>query len=154
MIYLLRAKGDNMFIFLDIDGVLNTSSDWGKLYTVNKACLQAFCEYVSKIKNCKIVFTSSWRRGYGVNDNPHLAEIIKELRKAGVVFFDLTKTSPNDDREKEILHYLKWHEKDEFLVVDDDKSYYSELVGNVYFTNPNTGFAKADAKKIGRRKQV
>ena len=113
--------------------------------------MQAFCEYASKVKNCKIVVTSSWRRGYEVNDNPHLREIIKELMKAGVFFFDLTKISPNDDREKEILHYLKWHD-DEFIVIDDDKSYYSELVPNAYFTNPNTGFTKADAKKIGRRK--
>ena len=33
-----------MFIFLDIDGVLNKESDWSKPFSLNSDCIRRFCE--------------------------------------------------------------------------------------------------------------
>ena len=33
-----------MFIFLDIDGVLNKESDWSKQFTLSSDCIRRFCE--------------------------------------------------------------------------------------------------------------
>ena len=40
-----------MYIFLDIDGVLNCKADWNKPYTINNKCLDNFiglCKALSK----------------------------------------------------------------------------------------------------------
>lgn len=56
-----------MYIFLDIDGVLNTTSDWKELYILNKKNIQAFATFVKKYNNVKIILTSSWRTGWNKN---------------------------------------------------------------------------------------
>lgn len=33
-----------MFIFLDIDGVLNKESDWSKQFSLSSDCIRRFCE--------------------------------------------------------------------------------------------------------------
>ena len=38
-----------MFIFLDIDGVLNKESDWSKPFSLNSDCIRRFCEKIEKL---------------------------------------------------------------------------------------------------------
>lgn len=36
-----------MYVFLDVDGVLNTESDWErKVYSLNSHCIASFCNKV------------------------------------------------------------------------------------------------------------
>ena len=62
-----------MYIFLDIDGVLNCKADWNKPYTINNKCLDNFvklCKDLSKKYGVvKIVLTSSWKEGFDIIDN-------------------------------------------------------------------------------------
>lgn len=56
------------YIFLDIDGVLNRSSDWKKMYTLNTECIRRFADFVKHLKReVNIVLTSSWRTGFSYN---------------------------------------------------------------------------------------
>lgn len=50
-----------LYIFLDIDGVLNTSSEWKRMYTLNANCIKNFSEFVKRTKTeVRIVLTSSF----------------------------------------------------------------------------------------------
>lgn len=50
-----------MFIFLDIDGVLNKESDWSKPFSLNSDCIRRFCE---KNREARIILISSWKNGF------------------------------------------------------------------------------------------
>lgn len=50
-----------MFIFLDIDGVLNKESDWSKPFSLNRDCIRRFCE---KYREARIILISSWKNGF------------------------------------------------------------------------------------------
>ena len=41
-----------MFIFLDIDGVLNKESDWSKPFSLSSDCIRRFCE---KYREARII---------------------------------------------------------------------------------------------------
>ena len=43
-----------MFIFLDIDGVLNKESDWSKPFSLNSDCIRRFCE---KYREARIILS-------------------------------------------------------------------------------------------------
>ena len=47
-----------MFIFLDIDGVLNKESDWSKPFSLSSDCIRRFCE---KYREARIILISSWK---------------------------------------------------------------------------------------------
>ena len=38
-----------MFIFLDIDGVLNKESDWSKPFSLNSDCIRRFVKNIEKL---------------------------------------------------------------------------------------------------------
>ena len=53
-----------MYIFLDVDGVLNTKQDWKrKVYSLNPHSVEAFNRLIEEINEPKIVLSSTWRNG-------------------------------------------------------------------------------------------
>ena len=65
-----------MFIFLDIDGVLNKESDWSKPFSLNSDCIRRFCE---KNREARIILISSWKNGFISSHNEKNTPQIKEL---------------------------------------------------------------------------
>lgn len=65
-----------MFIFLDIDGVLNKESDWSKQFSLSSDCIRRFCE---KYREARIILISSWKNGFISSHNEKNTPQIKEL---------------------------------------------------------------------------
>lgn len=104
----------NIYLFLDVDGVLNSYEHPGMIrYTfglseyplVNLSILQ-------KATNAKIVISSTWRL---------LDERIQQLKDAGIQIYDVTP-SHLISREQEILVWRRQHMLDDDwgIIVDDD----------------------------------
>ena len=141
-----------MYIFLDVDGVMNRESDWKRIYTVNPECVAAFKKLLQLIDHPKIVLSSTWRSGIdgdGKLSEP-LKELLFELSDCGVFQLDKTAIAPDGMRDKEIGYYLRRHEKDNYLILDDDVSLFTEGKGtkNLYLTDSKRGLTNADAAKI------
>jgi hypothetical protein len=145
-----------MYIFLDIDGVLNTASDWArKVYSLNQNCVDAFCRLLRSIPDPKIVLSSTWRNGIARDGTTtvNIDELIKVLSPAGITALDKTAVAPDRCRSKEIDYYLRRHPEDTYIILDDDATLYDEgeKTLNLYLTNARTGITDDDVTMILKR---
>ncbi len=145
-----------MYIFLDVDGVLNTETDWTrKVYSLNQNCLNAFCRLIKSIPDPKIVLSSTWRNGIARDGSTavHVDDLIKALKPVYIKALDKTAVSPDGSRSKEIDFYLRRHPEDTYLILDDDQTLFvaGEKTPHLYLTNARTGLTDADVMKIIKR---
>lgn len=146
-------KGNEiMYIFLAIDGVLNTESDWKAPYTLNPACLDAFAETFKNI-HPKIILISSWSAGFISKNNPsntpQIQKLEKELHKRGL---EISGRIPVflKNRDAAVQQYRKTlpERGETLLVIDDDINEYTQKYPELYLTNYKTGFTLKDKKQI------
>ncbi len=142
-----------MYVFLDVDGVLNTEADWArKAYSLDPTCVRSFCKLLNSLKEPKVVLSSTWRNGIARDGTTavHIDDLIKALAPAGVNFLDKTGTAPDGSRNKEIDHYLRRHPKDSYIILDDDPDLFEqrEKTPHLYLTSSKTGITDEDVKKI------
>lgn len=145
-----------MYIFLDVDGVLNTEADWArKVYSLNKSCVDAFCRLVKSISNPQIVLSSTWRNGIARDGSMavHIDDLLCALAPAGVKELDKTAISPDGSRSKEIDYYLRRHPQDSYIILDDDPTLfeYGERTAHLYLTSSKTGLTESDVLMIIKR---
>lgn len=142
-----------MYIFLDIDGVLNKSSQWKKMYSLDKECIESFCQFVLKAKG-EIILTSSWRSGFvgtmSEKNTPQIKNLEKLLGEYGVTIKDKTPVLKGRKRDDEIERYLYFNsdagEYVNYIIIDDDKNEFGNVGGRNYFTDAACGFTKKDVK--------
>ena len=129
-------------IFLDIDGVLNTPSEYGK--RINKNNVDVLNKLITRLEekyDTQIVVSSSWRLSSGIN---------KIIRDAGVTARLKGVTENLGDRSKEINTYISKNrlEPENCLVLDDEKDIVKNVICKYYITNYKTGVVEDDIKKI------
>ena len=132
-----------LYIFLDIDGVLNTSAEWRKLYALNDKCVERFAAYVKKQKKeVRIVLSSSWRTGFAYNREslPHIKDLKKRLAVYGLSIYGKTPILKGHTREEEIKAYIENNNVKDYVIIDDDKSLFSSEVKNLYLVDAKKGF--------------
>ena len=143
-------------LFLDIDGVLN-SAEYRNDENVNyynsfidesaMVYLKSICEKTS----CEIVLTSTrrlyWQEGDAQNDKE--GEYINEVfKRFGLKIFSKVPDLDTISRKNEILDWLKTHEAESFVILDDTDFSWGELSSNVVFTDDNDrGLDETTAKK-------
>lgn len=145
-----------MYIFLDVDGVLNTKADWArKVYSLNGKCVSAFCRLVMHVSGPKIVLSSTWRNGIARDGKTavHIDDLKKALEPAYTKDLDKTAVSPDGSRSKEIDHYLRRHPEDSYLILDDDPMLFDagDRTPHLYLTDARTGLTERDVAKIIKR---
>ena len=140
-----------IFLFLDIDGVLNTSAQWKRMYSLNDDCIARFADYVHSLpsEEAKIILTSSWKNGFDPagRHSPQIKELIEKLAVHGLSILGKTENDVSEDRAQEINDYIKKHhlEQQPCIVIDDDPNIFrSELSGNckLLLTDARVGFQK------------
>lgn len=142
-----------MYVFLDVDGVLNTEEDWSrKVYSLNDHCVTAFLRLLENLPEPHIVLSSSWRTGIA-NDGTtavHVEDILRALAPAGIHQMDKTGFSPDGSRSKEIDHYLIRHPADSYLILDDDPQLFAlkDKTPRLYLTDAHKGLTDKDVDKI------
>ncbi len=151
--------GGNMYIFLDVDGVLNTEADWArKVYSLNKSCVDSFCKLLRDLPVPKIVLSSTWRNGIARDGTTavHIDDLVKALASAGIKELDKTAISPDGSRSKEIDYYLRRHPEDDYLILDDDPSLFEEgkKTSHLYLTSAKTGITDKDVVMIKKMVQI
>ena len=138
-----------IFLFLDIDGVLNTSAQWKRMYSLNDDCIARFADYVHSLpsEEAKIILTSSWKNGFDPAGchSPQIRELIEKLAVHGLSILGKTENDASEDRAKEINDYIRKHhlEQQTCLVIDDDPNiFHSKLSGNckMLLTDARVGF--------------
>lgn len=149
---------ENRYIFLDIDGVLNTESDWKRPFQLNRKCLTAFLAYLKelqKFSSPRIILTSTWKNGYCPPRNtPQIDQLIEELQKVDVRI--VGKTEQFSSRGEEINDFIKKHSLFPMacLVLDDDmRDIKGILTGDVVFfeIDAKTGFSDKDKEALLRK---
>ena len=148
-----------MYIFLDIDGVLNKQCDWKKPFTLNDECCYWFNALVSELHDVKIVLSSTWRNGIARDGSraAHIDDLLAKLEEAGISTIDKTATSTDGFRNKEIEYYLRKHPADSYIILDDEESIFEKgkNTSNLYMTDSRMGFSELDYKRLkkifGRR---
>lgn len=148
-----------MYVFLDVDGVLNTEKDWAqRIYSLDPACVTAFCELLNDLPKPKVVLSSTWRNGIARDGTTavHVNDLISSLAPAGITVLDKTGISPDGSRTKEIEHYLRRHPEDDYLILDDDAELFDEKekTPNLYIVSAKTGLTGTDVKKILKRLHI
>lgn len=140
-----------MFIFLDVDGVLNTEKDWKNHPSVNEKCIRNLAAALSGT-GAKIILTSSWRKGFisrnNPNNSPQIRMLEQALEKQGLSVRG-TVNPDESDRLSAIREFLSKH-PDKSIILDDDISEYTKRPENLLLTNSKQGFTEKDAQKLKR----
>lgn len=144
-----------MFVFLDIDGVLNKRSQWRiHSYPLDSGCIENFCNFANHISG-KIILTSSWRKGFVCSHSNSNSRQIQELEKefdkyglriSGKVLDDIS------DRGEAINQFLNNH-PDRYIIIDDDKSEFGKPLRHLHLINPEVGFSQEDFECLRNSKK-
>ena len=145
MLFIRNIIRGDMVIFLDCDGVVNSLGD---KIIVKDSCIKILGKIV-KDYTAKVVLVSTWRFGF-LHDYSRCTPQIQELRsKCKNYGFDIYSRTKNlNNRSEEILTYIKEHEIDKFIILDDDKSEYTKIFNENYWVNGNTGLTIKDYNRI------
>jgi hypothetical protein len=142
-----------MYVFLDVDGVLNTEADWArKVYSLDSKCVDSFCKLLNSLNEPKVVLSSTWRNGIARDGTTavHIDDLIKALKPSDIKSLDKTGIAPDGSRTKEIEHYLRRHTEDSYIILDDDPELFEqrENTPHLYLTSSKTGLTDTDVKRI------
>ncbi len=148
----MESSHNRIFIFLDIDGVLNTASQWKRMYQLDDGCISRFNEYIRVLSEkgaVRIILTSSWKNGFD-SAGHHTPQIQALIAKLDIPILGKTENRAGGDRAAEINNYICNHklEHEECIVIDDDPDLFkSKLFENCKFviTDACVGFNNPQA---------
>lgn len=119
-------------IFLDIDGVLNTSFTKYRDEILDDFRLDYLAKIVNKTR-AKIVLTSTWRYNISKNFfsfkayNNSAKKLIELLKERGLKISGLLPDTPNNRRAEDILDFIKKNKVTNFVILDDELFNYDSL---------------------------
>ena len=140
-------------IFLDVDGVLNTSETYinmlnryNKTKQVDIDIDEFRLEYLKTIldnTDAKVVLSSSWRGGFIKQNNKVVPRSCKGkklynlLTKYNIELYDLTPNIYSDiNREAQINYWLSSNNDiDNFIIIDDEPNLYNCLINKLIKTS-------------------
>lgn len=141
-------KRINKYLFLDVDGVLNSDEwyheEWNKDHVYPQGdfdpkCVDIINDIVSKT-DCKVIVSSSWRTD---------SNLQSVFDKAGLKFQIYSTTPFRDHRGKEIQEWLNSQtEPYVYAILDDDREMLSCQNKFLVRTNGNVGITNEDANRV------
>ena len=148
----LDEDKEPMYVFFDIDGVLNKESMWVNNYSLDEDMVRRFCTLCQILKAYPVIM-SSWRSGFDYALSKGNSEPIRRLEEMmiqhGYKILGKTENLRGRKRESEIGRYRSLHnEKFEYLILDDDPGEYDRIDEKTFFTDSKRGFTDDDVKSI------
>ena len=153
----IKHNPKKKYLFLDIDGVLNSFDDYkmsGKSFLKNLNNISFILsgkqinllnQIVEKY-NPTIILSSYWRTRYSLD------EINKLFRERGFIGEITDKTDEIGEEHKQrwnqIKRYIKEHDVKNFIILDDEKISENETCPNFIKTNSYKGLKKNHLKEI------
>ena len=152
----------DVLVFLDVDGVLNTTNSRISKYEVREENVNALGMLKDMLNNkgyvVKILLSSTWRLGYDKDYercSPQVQTLITKLASVGVTIYDKTPIYKNKTRDVEIARFIKGYElkHDDFayIVLDDYTSIFNKDAlrdMNFYKVSEKTGLVASDVNGI------
>lgn len=152
----------DVLVFLDVDGVLNTTNSRITKYEVREENVNALGMLKDMLNNkgyvVKILLSSTWRLGYDKDYercSPQVQNLITKLASVGVTIYDKTPIYKDKTRDVEITRYIKGYELkyDNFtyVILDDDTSVFNKDAlrdMNFYKVSEKTGLVASDVNGI------
>ena len=146
---------DKLYIFFDIDGVLNCINHWSeKNFPLYLDCVKNFADTVNFFKakyEVHLIMSSSWRDGFDLVEGhtEYVQDILDKLAQFNLTVEDKTPFFMQKNRADEINFYISEHNLQNYkcLAIDDAKSLFaSPLAPNLklYLTDAHEGFSRAD----------
>ena len=131
-------------IFLDIDGVLNTSETFRRrrinYEKTKKWDLEidlhrvARLKYIINMTGAKVVLSSSWRlfgdfkNGEFITKSNQLKQLLEIFSSFGISIYDVTPhIDYGSNREEEIKKWLMGKDIESFVIIDDETSFLMEF---------------------------
>lgn len=106
-----------MFIFLDVDGVLNNLYSLRRGEDLDLGLLQNLKFLVNRIKP-SIILSSTWRLS-----SAHKAKLRQAFIASGIpLWIGQTQDLPNKERREEINEFILERNIDKCIIIDDDSS--------------------------------
>ncbi len=141
-----------MYLFFDIDGVLNKESMWKTNFSLDKNLVEVFCGLCRKL-NAVPIITSSWRTGFVSTNSDENVDHIKRLEKMllenDVRICGKTEILRGRKRDREIERYRILHDEQAgYIIIDDDPAEYETVTDRMYFTDSKTGLTEKDVRAI------
>lgn len=152
----------DLLIFLDIDGVLNTTNARVTRYEVRESNVEALGmlaeRFGKKGYNVKLILSSTWRLGYErevERCSPQIQKLIAKLARVGLSIYDRTPVYKECTRDVEIRRYLRGYQPEEeafeYIILDDDASVFDvdaikEM--NFYRVSEHKGLTRTDVEKL------
>lgn len=136
-----------MYIFLDIDGVLNQLQ---MNYYLDTNCIKQLGNLCHTL-GAEVVLTSTWKTGYTHSYErctPQVQKLIDLFRQNNIVIESRTRTVQGGNRADEIQEYVERNQIKDYIILDDDKSLFGNYTKGLYMVNPSHGLTAGDVKKI------
>lgn len=132
-------------IFLDIDGVMNTSDSWS--LPLNQQILDEKVMLLKQIvdkTDAKIAISSSWR-----SFNRHMDVVNEKFSKYDLYVYSITpRLGGNNQRGDEIRRWLENNPKfDSFVILDDDSDMREYTKTHLIKTDYNIGLTQEQVDK-------
>ena len=152
----------DVLVFLDVDGVLNTTNSRISKYEVREENVNALGMLRDMLNKkgyvVKIVLSSTWRLGYDKDYEQcshQVQNLITKLESVDITIYDKTPIYKDKTRDVEIARYIKGYElkHDDFtyVILDDDTSVFDKGAledMNFYKVSEHTGLLQKDVDKI------
>ena len=138
-------------VFLDVDGVLNTSKTYERVNRIfnntGKKVLDVDdfrLEYLKKIideTGANIVLSSTWRRFFEKLDNKIVPrnekgkQFYDMLNNYNIEIYDILIYDNDINREELIIEWLSKNEVDSFIIIDDEPNMFNELLDRLIKTS-------------------
>lgn len=132
------------FIFLDVDGVLNTvytdESTRDGFRFVNDQLVENVAQLI-KNTDAKVVLSSDWRDGYDPDGNhaPFYQDLIAKFEEFGIELYDRTGET-EETRGLEISFWILAHSEVTHFVILDDRNDFDPLDEHLVRTRKTAGF--------------
>lgn len=151
-----------VLIFLDIDGVLNTTNSRITKYEIRDENVSALAALQDRLErrgySVKVILSSTWRLGFDSNMeqcSKQIQRLISKLNKVNIKIYDKTPVYKEKTRDVEIMRYIRGyqikHEEFDYIILDDDFSIFDRdalKLMNFYKVNEHTGLTLKDTDKI------
>ena len=144
----------DLYLFFDVDGVLNKESDWRRNNYIDPACVRVLAqisEMLSKRGFCVHFFLcSTWSDGVGKGGEASISSLELALAGANIRIEGSTPHS-NKSRQEEIEFCIRRYGMQYYMVVDADPSrYLFPKRINLFVPDAKTGLIGRDIARMLR----
>lgn len=135
-----------LYVFLDVGGVLNRKDEVYDEDDFSFFCMRQFGCAIKDFPDVRIVLISQWRDRFVKNGECEypLGMVKRHVERWGPEFYDVTTKDISENRYLEIQNYIKEHNVEHYVIVDDESRYYPKGCENLFLVKSDDGFTQED----------